>query len=649
MITFAVMKWIFTVLFSLTVLSLSAQEQNYMLDEVIVTTNAKPAEATLQRTVIDTTIMQAFQNSTLGDLLSQNSPITIKSYGRGDLQSATFRGTAPSHTAVYWNGIRINSPMVGAVDFGQIPLFFVDKLSIDAGVSAMAVTSGALGGVVNIESQPQWDRRFAVEAVQSFGSFTTTDSYLNIVAGSHAFQSSTKLFYTYSKNDFEFINRDIIDPERPDYRPTQRNENGEYHRSGFMQEFFMRLDSVQTLSAIVWGLLGDSKLPQLTTYEGDQANNLTDKQDGSLRAAITYKKYGTKLDLTARLSADLQTMGFNQQNRTGAGYQQTIQSTGLSRSIGWAVDASLKLFERQTIGLNAAGLLDYVDSFERVKKVGFKQSRTELSIMAVLHSTWSKRFSTSVAVRGSVVGDKLFATPFAGVEYRISTPFSLKARVGYNVHCPSISDLYYVPGGNVELQSEKSLTFEIGAKYSSGNAKVELNIFSSWIDDWIVWLPSHQQYWTPQNIKKVLSQGFELTASNHWSWRDWGLYGNLNFTLNRTVNDGDPMVDGDESVGKQLVYVPLLSGGIYARANWRHLWVSYQLYGESERYTTTSNNQSVHGTIAPYTFSDIACGYSWRMLSLELKCRNLFDSQYYTVLRRPLPGRSFEAVLRFKI
>lgn len=643
------MKWIFTILLAFGVLPLSAQDRQYKIDRVEITARKKPVEATLQRTVIDTTVLDAFRSATLGDLLIQNSPINIKSYGRGDTQSATFRGTAPSHTSVYWNGIRINSPMVGAVDFGLIPLFFVDRLSVDAGVSSMAMASGALGGAVTIESMPEWGKRFGFEAVESFGSFTTTDSYLNITAGSDRFQSSTKLYYNYSKNDFEFINRDIIDPSRPDYRPTQRNKNGDYRRSGFMQEFFVKIDSSQMLSAIVWGLNSDSNLPQLTSYEGEDGNNLTDRRDGSLRAAITYKRYGEKLDVTARLTGDVQSMGFNQQNRTATGYQQIIESTGLSRSVGVVADGSLKLFKKHTIGINIAAGVDYVNSMEHVKSVGFEHTRFEASVMGALYSTWSERLATSVAVRGSVVGDIVYATPFAGIEYRISSPFSLKARVGYNVHAPSISDLYYVPGGNVDLQPEKGLTVEAGGVYRQRSAKVELNLFSSWIDDWVVWLPSHQQYWTPSNIKSVLSRGIELTASNQWTWGDWGLYGNLNFTLNHTINNGEPMVDGDESVGKQLVYVPLVSGGIYAKGNWKRLWVSYQIYGESERYTTTSNNRSTLSTITPYTFSDVAVGYSWRVLSLELKCRNVFDSRFYTVLRRPLPGRSFEAILRIKI
>lgn len=643
------MKWITVFAYLLLTLTTGAQEREHHIEKVEIISHIKPSETTMQRTVMDTTLLQAMQNSTLADLLIQNSPINIKSYGRGDTQSATFRGTAPSHTAVYWNGVKINSPMVGSVDLGQIPLFFVDKLTVDAGVSAMAVTGGALGGAVNIESAPQWGKKFGMEAVQSLGSFTTSDSYLNLIFGGKHLQSSTKLFYTYSKNDFEFINRDIIDPARPDYRPTQRNENADYRRTGFMQEIFGRIDSKQTLSAIVWGLSNIANLPQLTTYEGDKSNNLTNRNDASLRAAITYKKYGELFDFSIRLTGDVQSMGFEQQNRTGLGYQTTIDSRGVSRSMALTLDGTIKASEKHNIGLRATAQYDFVDSREGIKNVGFCRNRNEGSILAALYSAWSEKWSSSVATRLSVVGSEIYATPFAGLEYRLSSPFSLKARVGYNVHSPSISDLYFVPGGNEELKPERGITAEIGAAYLCDNARVDINIFSSWISDWIVWLPSHQQYWTPQNIRSVSSRGIELTASNRWSWGKWGLYTNLNFTLNSTINNGEQMTQGDESVGKQLVYVPLLSGGVYAKGSYRNWWLSYQIYGESEKFTTTSNNQSEQSIIAPYTLSDIAGGYNWRMLSAEIKCKNIFNPRYYTVLRRPLPGISVEATIRLKI
>ena len=58
---------------------------------------------------IDTTVLYEKGTLSLSDLLSENTPVFIKNHGRGALASASFRGTAASHTQVNWNGIKINS------------------------------------------------------------------------------------------------------------------------------------------------------------------------------------------------------------------------------------------------------------------------------------------------------------------------------------------------------------------------------------------------------------------------------------------------------------------------------------------------------------------------------------------------------------
>jgi len=75
-------------------------------------------------TKIDSISMIKALTSSLSDMISQNTNIYIKDYGRGAMATASFRGTAPSHTQVTWNGISLNSPMLGMVDFSVIPVLF---------------------------------------------------------------------------------------------------------------------------------------------------------------------------------------------------------------------------------------------------------------------------------------------------------------------------------------------------------------------------------------------------------------------------------------------------------------------------------------------------------------------------------------------
>ena len=65
------------------------------------------------RSEIDSAALAKSSTVRLSELLSQNTPIFIKEYGRGAMATASFRGTAPSHTKVSWNGLDLNSPMLG--------------------------------------------------------------------------------------------------------------------------------------------------------------------------------------------------------------------------------------------------------------------------------------------------------------------------------------------------------------------------------------------------------------------------------------------------------------------------------------------------------------------------------------------------------
>lgn len=47
---------------------------------------------------IDSLSMRTSMTSSLSELVAKNTPIFIKEYGRGAMATASFRGTAPSHT-----------------------------------------------------------------------------------------------------------------------------------------------------------------------------------------------------------------------------------------------------------------------------------------------------------------------------------------------------------------------------------------------------------------------------------------------------------------------------------------------------------------------------------------------------------------------
>ena len=165
-------------------------------------------EIGVQRTVLDSALLRENISSSLADALSAGSTIFIKSYGRATLATASFRGTAPSHTQVTWNGMKMNSPMLGQVDFSLIPSYFVDDAAIYHGASSVGITGGGLGGAVTLGTKEPETPGFSMRYVQGIGSFTTFDEFLRLSYRGKRWSSSTRVLVSTSENDFRYRNYD---------------------------------------------------------------------------------------------------------------------------------------------------------------------------------------------------------------------------------------------------------------------------------------------------------------------------------------------------------------------------------------------------------------------------------------------------------
>ena len=106
----------------------------------------------ITKTEIDSVLLSQSLNSSLAELLSKETPLFVKSYGMGSMATVSFRGTTSSHTQVKWNGLKINNPMLGQVDFSQLPVWMIDKVEILHGGSSLVEGSGALGGSIHLQS-----------------------------------------------------------------------------------------------------------------------------------------------------------------------------------------------------------------------------------------------------------------------------------------------------------------------------------------------------------------------------------------------------------------------------------------------------------------------------------------------------------------
>lgn len=627
-------------------------ELSYKVEKVTISARSMSGIGATQ-TSLDSVALRGDISSSLAEVLSQNTSIFIKSYGRGSMASASFRGTAPSHTQVTWNGIKMNSPMVGMVDFSLIPSYFIDEAKIYHGASSVGISGGGLGGAISLASGQEVARGWDAEFIQGISSFSTFDEFLRVTYGNEKFGSSTRVSYASSDNDFKYVNYNKRDSEGG--YPTERNKNGDFRDLHAMQEFYYTPDTRNRFGLSAW--ITDSKrgIPMLSVNYRDKDRAKNDQDEETLRIVGDWSRFGEKFMTEAKAGFVYSNIVYRYLGDRGTEeleemiYSQSQTNSGFAQAgIGFYPSGKLR------ISADVQGYVHSVSSNEKYEQTGYDKTRAEFSGHIGAKYAPVERLGLGLDLREDIAGGKaspLIPAVFADYVIWPRYNVAIKASAAKNYRFPSMNDLYFIPGGNDSLRTEKGYTYEGGLEFGIKKERFSLDgeatLYDSEIKQWIVWLPSFKGFWSPVNVKKVHSYGVELKGKLTADLgRGWSLYMAANWARTRSVNKGDPASWNDESIGKQLVYVPEYSSGITGKLGWKGYALTYRYNYYSERFTTSSNETASRvDRLGSYYMNDVsvekALSTRFAFLSLKLSVNNLFDEEYVSVLSRPMPGRNY--------
>ena len=169
--------------------------------------------------------------------------------------------------------------------------------------------------------------------------------------------------------------------------------------------------------------------------------------------------------------------------------------------------------------------------------------------------------------------------PSMGIEKMIlRNSFTLKVKGGKNFNLPALNDLYWVPGGNKDLNPETGWSYEGGILFhpeGKNNFSFEATYFSTVINDWIQWQPTAYGYYAPVNLKQVHARGIESSFNYKVNWKKilFSFSGNYSFT--KSTNEKSYQVLGEETIGKQLIYIPEHLANINAKISFKNFNLTY--------------------------------------------------------------------------
>ncbi|MFA8299405.1 MAG: TonB-dependent receptor [Hyphomicrobiales bacterium] len=647
------------------------------LKTVNVVAKKELKETAVNKTKVNRLALLRTIDVSLSELLTEATPVFVKTYGRGSTATVSFRGAGASHTNVLWNGINLNSPMLGVTDVSLIPVYFIDDLDLLHGSSSLTEGSGGFGGSILVSNKADWSKGNQLSFIQGIGSYNTYDEFLSFKTGSGRLRSSTRLFYSDSKNNFEYEAYGSADPSM---NGKKIQDNAAYKKYGGLQELYWMASEKDLLSLKLWSQYNRREIPSIIgTEDIDQDNYQIDKN--------TYLTFDWK-----HFFSDQSYI----KSQAGYLYNEMLYYLAISNFS----KKKILIFDSRSYTNSAIANLEYGfqlnDKFQLNTKLdyrfddvsitnikdntGYKASRSALSLRGQALKKFGDRWAVNLLVRIEYVKNNdnidqlpvyyvdaekakdlsLEFIPSLGIEYLLHEDLSwyLTSNISKNYHFPTLNELYFIPGGNPTLRPEKGWTYEIGTKLkplSRDNTSIDLsfNGYYSLIDDWIVWIQKNQ-YSEAKNLKEVLISGIESIASWKLELDKWKFKVHANYALTLSTNKTDSNIPGDLSKNKQLPYIPKHSISTLSVVDYLGYSVSYNMSYFSQRFTTSANLDSKRNQLPGVYQHDLAFKKDFvvnkkMLLGLQFKVNNLLDQQQETILRRPMPGRYYTVLLKLKL
>jgi len=577
-----------------------------------------------KKVVIDSNALQMNSMNTLSELLTNESGVHIKSYGNNNIATTSMRGGNANHTAVLWNGLSIQNPMLGQVDLSLIQSHLFDQFTLEYGGGSSAWGSGAIGGSIHLQNNILFNDGIKSKIQCSQGSFNNTKVNALIKNSSSKLYSSTHFYFNQSTNNYTYL--DTINKEIT----IQEVKHAEFITKGFLQELSYVINTRNTLHAKIWYNKSDRNIPSFTNQ-----NHTKYQLDQSARFNLDWERKKQKVASIVRLAYFNDVLNYT--DSMANIYSESKVNTFIFET---HLDYNLKIGTIH-FGINNTLYQANTHNYDTLHNLN------KLAVFAGYHVNLLKsKLKYSIHLRKEITNQTLIPfTGNSGFTYDISKRYVGKINVSKSYRQPSLNDLYWKQGGNRDLKSEDSKEIEAGlvAQYNLKQTKltIELNYFNRQTNNWIIWLPGENGYWTPKNLQQVYSRGLETKTTVSYFKNNLFLKLDLNTSYVLSTNTKNTSVN-DNSNGKQIIYSPLYNGYATCFIQYKKIMVYYNYNYTGYRYTSTDNTS----WLMPYHISNLKLSTYFNVSKAKLTifgaCNNLQNKNYVVVSNTPMPMRNYE-------
>jgi iron complex outermembrane receptor protein len=557
-------------------------------------------------------------------LLRFNSLIYLKEYGSGGTSTASFRGTSSSNTAVIWNGININSINSGQTGFNSLTVSLFDAIDVRSGGGSIEYGSGAIGGTIHLNDQLLYKSKKVIENqfVGSIGSFSTYNSLYKFKVSTEKLALKLGMSYNESENDYKLLGTDF------------KNFNGAYNNFnmsvGLAYKFNPKSELKFYSTSYVSKRLFSGEIPN-PTGANDKYKNFNN------RNLLVYDYQNNKFNHELKLAFLTQEYQFFD--------NKLVDEFNFGKSKRYLINYDVA-YRFLSIKAKLTSYSEYESVFGKTDQI-IEKNRRQFSQSFIYNQNILNTVFFDLKVRKDFNSDYNVPNSYSlGMKAKMLKNLSLRANASKNYRVPTYNDLYWPGQGNVNLIPETSVQAEFAVTYKKKKFSADLGVFYISAKDKIVWTPngdpSRQGVWTPINLSDAANKGVELSFSYAKSYNNHF----IDFRANYSYTEAK-----DKDTQKFLIFVPKhLFNGNFGYSYKRFSFFYQQLF-TGKIFTAESNSNDF--MLPSFFVGNLGGDYRITKkikneITIGFKINNVFNKNYVTQPRRPMPNRNYNLNINYK-
>ena len=610
--------------------------------------------------LIDRQDMAVMGVTDIADALHRLPGITLRDYGgAGGMKTVSVRGFGSKHTGVSYDGVMLSECQSGEIDLSRYSLDNVDRLSLVVGDNDdifIPARQAAVPAVLHIQTlqMPDADLRPHLTTQLKVGSFGYVSPFVRYEQNvSENLALSVVGEYTYAENDYPYTIQNVTETVT-DHRTNNRMNTGHAELN-----WLWRCFGKGRLGGKAYYYDNDRQLPGTVHYYTNLSGETL--HDRNFFGQLCYQTHWND-QLALRWHAKY--------NWAESVYKDRLYQGGVNDASYWQREAytSLALLYVPDREWSFDYSVDYafnnLNGSSMRTVVGRPYRHTVLQTLTAKYS--SHRFTVlgrllgslylNDAKEGNSARNMRRLSPSLSLSYRLLADADLYVRASYKniFRSPTFNESYYYHYGSTDLLPESTHQWNVGMTWGTPQqhtttAQATLDLYYNKVYDMIVAVPKTMFVWSCINVGKVQVFGLDATlrASHRFS-NDRKLTATANYSYQRVQN----MVSEESPhYKKQIAYMPEHTAS--ASLGYEHPWLNASLHAVavSQRW---ANNEHYDGTdIDGYCDVGLTLWRQFRLGRNQLEARfdlkNIFNKQYEIVSRYPMPGRSYQISVYYKI